>query len=80
MRLLIVCVFKQKLMPMINGNGPVTDAVEIEETQDRVHTIVIDCSSFTFIDSVGLHALPSVSMNNATLLFHRELRSVHRRQ
>ncbi|XP_078370071.1 prestin-like isoform X2 [Oculina patagonica] len=49
-----------KLMPMINGNGPVTDAVEIEETQDRVHTIVIDCSSFTFIDSVGLHALPSL--------------------
>ena len=51
---------------MKNGTGPVTDAVEIEELQDRVHTVVIDCSTFTFIDSVGLHALPSVSINNAS--------------
>ena len=39
------------------------DTVEIDEPQGRVHTVVIDCSSFTFIDSVGLHALPSVSIN-----------------
>ena len=36
-------------------------AVEVDEPQDGVHTVVIDCSSFTFIDSVGLQALPSVS-------------------
>ena len=45
-----------------------TDTVEIDEPQGRVHTVVIDCSSFTFIDSVGLHTLPSVSIN--VLLFN----------
>ena len=64
---------------MKNGTGPVTDAVEIEELQDRVHTVVIDCSSFTFIDSVGLHALPSVSMNKCQYLYfsYHEPRSIH---
>ena len=31
--------------------------VELEEPEERVHAVVIDGSSFTFIDSVGLHAL-----------------------
>ena len=38
-------------------------AVEVEKPEDRVHTVVIDGSSFTFIDSVGLQALPSVSIS-----------------
>ena len=38
-------------------------AVEVEKPEDRVHTVVIDGSSFTFIDSVGLHVLPSVSIS-----------------
>ena len=36
--------------------------VEMEEPEERVHAVVIDGSSFTFIDSVGLHALPAVSV------------------
>ena len=36
--------------------------VEMEEPEERVHAVVIDGSSFTFIDSVGLHALPAVRM------------------
>jgi len=35
-------------------------AVEVEEPEDRIHAVVVDGSSFTFIDSVGLHALPSL--------------------
>ncbi|KAM7444005.1 hypothetical protein ABFA07_007374 [Porites harrisoni] len=34
--------------------------VEMEEPEERVHAVVIDGSSFTFIDSVGLHALPAL--------------------
>ena len=40
-------------------------AVEVENPEKRVHTVVIDGSSFTFTDSVGLHVLPSVSMSNS---------------
>ena len=36
--------------------------MEVEEPALRIHTVVIDASGFTFIDSVGLHALPSVSI------------------
>lgn len=32
----------------------------MEEPEERVHAVVIDGSSFTFIDSVGLHALPAL--------------------
>lgn len=52
--------------------------VELEEPEERVHAVVIDGSSFTFIDSVGLHALPAVSVRvyfleylMSTLLFLR---------
>lgn len=40
---------------------PIADACSVDEPQDGVHTVVIDCSGFTFIDSVGLHVLPAVS-------------------
>ena len=42
--------------------------VEMEEPEERVHAVVIDGSSFTFIDSVGLHALPAVSIRVYLLL------------
>ena len=42
--------------------------VEMEEPEERVHAVVIDGSSFTFIDSVGLHALPAVSIRVYFLL------------
>jgi len=41
--------------------GPITDACSLDEPQDGVHTVVIDCSGFTFTDSVGLHVLPVAS-------------------
>lgn len=34
--------------------------VDVEEPGHPIHTVVIDGSSFTFIDSVGLHTLPSL--------------------
>ncbi|XP_020612029.1 solute carrier family 26 member 6-like isoform X1 [Orbicella faveolata] len=52
-----------------NGNAPngkltpaepIADACSVDEPQDGVHTVVIDCSGFTFIDSVGLHVLPAL--------------------
>ena len=42
--------------------------VEMEEPEEPVHAVVIDGSSFTFIDSVGLHALPAVSIRVYLLL------------
>ena len=42
--------------------------VRMEEPEERVHAVVIDGSSFTFIDSVGLHALPAVSIRVYLLL------------
>ena len=48
---------------------PRTSAVEVDEPQTCIHTVVVDCSSFTFIDSVGLHALPSVSTKLRDLSF-----------
>lgn len=39
-----------------------TYTAEVDKPKIGVHTVVIDCSSFTYIDSVGLHALPAVSM------------------
>ena len=42
--------------------------VEMEEPEEGVHAVVIDGSSFTFIDSVGLHALPAVSIRVYLLL------------
>ena len=39
------------------------EAVTVEEPNESVHTVVVDGSSFTFIDSMGLHALPSVSIS-----------------
>ena len=42
--------------------------VEMEEPEEPVHAVVIDGSSFTFIDSVGLHALPAVRMRVYFLL------------
>ena len=47
-------------MKITNGKAV---AVAIEEPKESVHTVVIDGGSFTFIDSVGLHALPSVSIS-----------------
>jgi len=41
--------------------GPIADACSLDEPQDCVHTVIIDCSGFTFIDSVGIHVLPAVS-------------------
>lgn len=48
-----------------NGKLPHADEsnlieVEVAQPEQRIHTVVIDCSSFTFIDSVGLLALPSI--------------------
>ncbi|XP_068719707.1 prestin-like isoform X1 [Montipora capricornis] len=43
-----------------NGTNHRAMAVEVEEPALRIHTVVIDASGFTFIDSVGLHALPSL--------------------
>lgn len=43
-----------------NGTNHRAMAVEVEEPELRIHTVVIDASGFTFIDSVGLHALPSL--------------------
>jgi len=61
--MIYLCVFslKQKLMPEHSTYQLM--AVEVEEPEDRIHTVVVDGSSFTFIDSVGLHALPSVSIS-----------------
>ena len=47
----------QKLTPA----RPIAFTSLIDEPQESVHTVVIDCSGFTFIDSVGLHVLPAVS-------------------
>ncbi|XP_066017113.1 prestin isoform X1 [Pocillopora verrucosa] len=49
-----------KPIPLEKKRTPRTSAVEVDEPQTCIHTVVIDCSSFTFIDSVGLHALPSL--------------------
>lgn len=38
-------------------------AVEVETSEKRIHTVIIDGSSFTFIDSMALHAIPSVSIS-----------------
>ena len=59
-------------MPMKNDARPVGHTVEVDESQGRVQTVhvVIDCSSFTYIDSVGLHVLPAVSINALTFLYH----------
>ena len=50
-------VSNQKLTPA----GPIADTSSVDEPQNGVHAVVIDCSGFTFIDSVGLHVLPAVS-------------------
>ena len=48
-------------MPPSEQNENCKVEVDGEKREERVHTIVIDASSFTFIDSVGLSVLPSVS-------------------
>ena len=55
--LLTVLVSNQKL----TSAGAIRHTPLVDEPQDVVHTVVIDCSGFTFIDSVGLHVLPAVS-------------------
>lgn len=42
------------------GSNDEAMAVNVEDSEEKVHTIVIDGSSFTFIDSMGLQTLPSV--------------------
>ena len=59
-------------MPVPNGTYNHM-AVEVENPEERVHTVVIDGSSFTFIDSVGLHSLPSVSMSQSILWIHFQI-------
>ena len=46
---------------LLTPAGPIADACSLDKPQDGVHTVVIDSSGFTFIDSVGLHVLPAVS-------------------
>ena len=47
---------------LLTPSRPILDACSLDEPQrDGVHTVVIDCSGFTFIDFVGLHVLPAVS-------------------
>ncbi|CAH3178835.1 unnamed protein product [Porites evermanni] len=56
------------LNPQISVNkipGKINDnnghmAVEVETSEKRIHTVIIDGSSFTFIDSMALHAIPSL--------------------
>ena len=50
--------YKQKIN---DNNGHM--AVEVETSEKRIHTVIIDGSSFTFIDSMALHAIPSVSIS-----------------
>lgn len=50
--------YKQK----INDNNSHM-AVEVETSEKQIHTVIIDGSSFTFIDSMALHAIPSVSIS-----------------
>ena len=45
------------------GSNDEAMAVNVEDSEEKVHTIVIDGSSFTFIDSMGLQTLPSVSIS-----------------
>ncbi|PFX33451.1 sulfate anion transporter 1-like isoform X1 [Stylophora pistillata] len=49
-----------KPKPQEKGGTSTTTAVKVDEPKNRIHTVVIDCSSFTYIDSVGLHVLPSL--------------------
>ena len=56
-------------MAVKNINGK-AEAVTVEEPNESVHTVVIDGSSFTFIDSMGLHALPSVSISISLALIY----------
>ncbi|XP_073252722.1 prestin-like [Porites lutea] len=47
-----------KLEKINDNNGHM--AVEVETSEKRIHTVIIDGSSFTFIDSMALHAIPSL--------------------
>ena len=49
-------------MTPVKGSDHKAIAVDVDEPDHPVHTVVIDGSSFTFIDSMGLHVLPSVSI------------------
>lgn len=49
-------------MTPVKGSDHKAMAVDVDEPDQCVHTVVIDGSSFTFIDSMGLQVLPSVSI------------------
>ena len=49
-------------MIAVKGSEHKAMAVDVDAPDQPVHTVVIDGSSFTFIDSMGLHILPSVSI------------------
>ena len=49
-------------MHPVKGSDHKAIAVNVDEPDQLVHTVVIDGSSFTFIDSMGLQVLPSVSI------------------
>lgn len=58
-------------MTPVKGSDHKAMAVDVEEPDHPVHTVVIDGSSFTFIDSMGLQVLPSVSILTLWLPFQK---------
>ena len=46
----------------MKGSNHEATAVNVDDPDDVVRVIVIDGSSFTFIDSMGLQTLPAVSI------------------
>lgn len=51
--------YSGKMTP-VKGSDHKAMAVDVDEPDQCVHTVVIDGSSFTFIDSMGLQVLPSL--------------------
>lgn len=49
-------------MTPVKGSDHKAMAVKVDEPDQPVHFVVIDGSSFTFIDSMGLQVLPTVSI------------------
>ena len=60
-------------MTPVKGSDHRAMAVNVDEPEQPVHFVVIDGSSFTFIDSMGLHVLPSVSILTLRVPFQKAL-------
>ena len=65
----MICLSIQERNPLENGTAQVEVLDGVAGSTAAIHSVVIDCSTFNFIDSVGLHTLPSVSITYCKLFF-----------